>query len=150
MAQVKQLNQLTKSDFAFSGAGGLIKRGFFNYKQLSDTSGLMYKEKTTGINKQYKNKISADTLKALADFIADNKINTSDLIFFIRESSICFFMDKATGIFYKCDSNTFYADYVIAKNNIGADKIVLADININISNRLTKSDKVMADYGLTL
>ena len=38
---IKNVNDLTKSDFAFSGANQVIKRGFFNYSQVMGESAVV-------------------------------------------------------------------------------------------------------------
>lgn len=148
---IKNVNDLTKNDFAFSGANQVIKRGFFNYSQLAGESAVQGISKADKKPFNYSFKLSSQTLDNVKQFISDKKLSADNLLFFIRESSIVFFMDKKTGIFYKCDSNTNYADYVIKHNNISADKVInVESLNVVIRNRSSKADNLLNDYGLTL
>ena len=148
---IKNVNDLTKSDFAFSGANQVIKRGFFNYSQIMGESAVVGLSKSDKKQFNYSFKLSQQTIDNVKKFVVDNKLNVDSLLFFIRESSVVFFMDKSSGLFYKCDSATNYADYVIQHNKITKDKIVNVDsLNVVIRNRATKSDSLLNDFGLSL
>lgn len=148
---IKNTNDLTKKDFAFSGANQIIKRGFFGYNQIIGESAVYGISKSDKKQFVYDFKLSQATIDNIKKYIADKKLSADNLLFFVRESSICFFMDKSTGLFYKCDSATNYADYVIQQNKIASDKIINCDnINVIVYNRKSKSDNLLNDFGLTL
>lgn len=140
MAQVKQVNELTKSDFNKSVAHNLIKRGFFSYSEYTNILG-------GGTDNKFKiSKLTADNVNK---FIADNKLNIKSLILFIRESAVVFMLDTSNKTIYKFNSNVFYADKFIADNN-DWQVVVVDNINDLKINRLTNVDTIGASYGFNI
>ena len=140
MAQVKQVNQLTKSDFNKSVAHNLIKRGFFTYNQYTD----ILSGKTAD-----KFKLSESTINNVNRFITDKKLKTESLILFIRESAVVFMLDTSNKTIYKFNCNVFYADKFIADNN-DWQVVVIDNINDLKVNRTTNVDTIGASYGFNI
>lgn len=140
MTQVKQVNQLTKSDFNKSVAHNLIKRGFFSYAEyINILSG----------GADNKLKINKSTADNIARFITDKKLKTESLILFIRESAVVFILDTSNKTIYKFNSNVFYADKFIADNN-DWQAVVVDNINDLKVNRATNVDTIGASYGFNI
>lgn len=140
MAQVKQVNQLTKSDFNKSVAHNLIKRGFFTYAEYN-------KILSGGADNKFK--LSESTIDNVNRFITDKKLKTESLILFIRESAVIFMLDTSNKIIYKFNSNVFYADKFIADNNDWR-AVVVDNINDLKINRATNVDTIGASYGFNI
>lgn len=140
MAQIKQVNQLTKSDFNKSVAHGLIKRGFFSYAEFTNIL-------SGGADNKFK--LSDSTINNLNKFIADKKLNTESLVLFIRESAVVFMLDSSNKTIYKFNSNVFYADKVIA-DNADWKAVVVDNINDLTRNRATSIDTFGASYGFNI
>lgn len=140
MAQVKQVSQLTKSDFNKSVAHNLIKRGFFSYAEYSNILG-------GGADNKFKiSKLTSDNVNK---FIADNKLNIKSLILFIREAVVVFILDTSNKTIYKLNSNVFYADKFIADNS-DWQVVVVDNINDLKVNRATNVDTMGASYGFNI
>lgn len=140
MAQVKQVKQLTKSDFNKSVAHNLIKRGFFSYSEYT-------KILSGGTDNKFK--LSELTTDNVNRFITDKKLKTESLILFIRESAVVFMLDTSNKTIYKFNSNVFYADKFIADNN-DWQAVVVDNINDLKVNRATNVDTIGASYGFNI
>lgn len=105
---IKQTNELTSKDFNLSTNKGLIRRGFFDYVQFMQIAG--------GQDKKYHFTIKQTTLDNANKFIVDNKLDTNNLSFFVREKAIVFIMDIADKKIYKFNSGVFYADKIAQDN----------------------------------
>lgn len=105
---IKQTNELTSKDFALSTNKGLIRRGFFDYVQFMQIAG--------GQDKKYHFAIKQTTMDNINKFIADNKLDTKNLSFFVRAKAVVFAMDIANKTIYKFNSGVFYADKIAQDN----------------------------------
>lgn len=105
---IKQTNELTSRDFDLSTNKGLIRRGFFDYVQFMQIAG--------GQDEKYHFAIKQTTMDNINKFIADKKLDTKNLSFFVREKAIVFIMDIANKTIYKFNSGVFYADKILQDN----------------------------------
>lgn len=119
---IKQTNELTSKDFNLSTNKGLIRRGFFDYVQFMQIAG--------GQDKKYHFAIKQTTLDNINKFIADSKLDTKNLSFFVREKAIVFIMDTKQKKIYKFNSGVFYADKIAQDNKDNGWTMTFID-NIN-------------------